>query len=80
MNADYVFFLSLFVVICVTMITLGCTLLGVINAQQRRNSEREFKEKLLDRGMSADEIIKLVEASPMPTDGFERWLANLGKK
>jgi hypothetical protein len=39
----------------------------------------DFKRELLDRGMSADEIARVVESS-QPKDFLDRWAASCGRK
>ncbi len=52
---------------------------GVVSSIHRRRAETELKRELLDRGMNADEIARVVE-STQPTDFLERWAASYGKK
>ena len=62
------FVLTLVAMGCVTgvAITLGCTLLGVAQAIQRRNGEHDLKRELLERGLSAEEVTRIVEVTPRP--------------
>ena len=50
---------------------VGC-LSGAITSYHRHQADLELKRELLDRGMSAEEIARVVEASP-PKDFLERW-------
>jgi hypothetical protein len=53
---------------------------GIINAMHRRRIEEALKRDMLDRGMSAEEIVKVVEAAPPPEDAAGRWVASWCKK
>jgi hypothetical protein len=66
---------------CATGILLGlpAIVLNLAGNIQRHRTNTEFKREMLDRGMSADEIAKVIESTPMPEDGFGRWVASLGK-
>ena len=58
-----------------------CTIVGcvssVVTSYQRQRSENELKREMLDRGMHADEIAKVIEAAP---SGFKNWAALWGQK
>jgi hypothetical protein len=66
---------------CATGIIISAVAIitGLSNSVYRRRTETHFKQELLDRGMSADEIAKIVESSA-PQDGLDRWIASWGKK
>ena len=74
-------------VIVLTM--LGCatgiviSLAGIASswaaASQRRRIEADLKREMLDRGMSVDEVVKIIEAAPPPEDDFGRWISCWGK-
>jgi hypothetical protein len=51
---------------------------GIIAGIHKRRLETELKRDLLDRGMSADEVARVVE-SAQPKDFLERWAAAQGK-
>jgi hypothetical protein len=81
LNAEQRFVLMIIAICCTTGIictVVGCAA-GVSSSMHRRRTEMELKHELLDRGMSADEIAKVVESTP-PTDFIERWAASCGKK
>ena len=61
------------------IITIGITIGSVIHSIHHRREEYELKREMLDRGMSAEEISKVIESAPPPEDGFERWIASFGK-
>lgn len=62
-------------VICTVV---GC-ITGMYNAIYRRRTEADLKRDMLDRGMSADDITKVIEAVPLE-DGLQRWIASWGAK
>lgn len=61
---------------CATGVILG--MVGIITSAvgsfHRRSAELNLKRELLDRGMSAEEIARVVE-STQPKDFLERWAA-----
>ena len=59
---------------CVTAIFISTVAIisGVFSTIHRRRNEADLKRELIDRGMSADEISKIVEASPCE-DFLSRW-------
>ena len=61
------------------LIALPSVVLNLVGNIQRHRINIEFKQELLDRGMSADEIAKVIESAPLPEDGIGRWFARLGK-
>ncbi len=73
----------------VLIIALGCAtavLLGlagivstVIGSVHRRRAEMSLKREMIERGMTADEIVKVMGASPLK-DGIQRMLASCGKE
>jgi hypothetical protein len=75
------FVLMIVAIGCVTGVI--CTVVGCVtgfaSAMHRRKAETDLKRELLDRGMNADEIARVVE-STQPTDFLERWAASCGKK
>jgi hypothetical protein len=64
---------------CVTGIII--TIISIaycwIDGASTRRIEMELKRELLDRGMSADDIAKIIEAKP-PSGAAERWAASWG--
>jgi hypothetical protein len=51
---------------------------GMIFRLKEREVEADLKRDLLDRGMSPDEIIKVIEAKPRT--GFDKWWSTLGQR
>lgn len=60
--------------------TLAVFISGTINSVHRRRLEADMKRDMLDRGMSADEITKVIEAAAPPEDGTQRWIASWAKR
>ena len=60
-----------------------CTLVGCVSSaastMHRHRLEAEMKRDMLDRGMNAEEIARVVESS-QPKDFLERWAAACNKK
>jgi len=61
------------------VVTLGSIVAALSNSLHRRRSEFDLKREMLDRGMSADEIAKVIDSATPPEDGFGRWVATWGK-
>jgi hypothetical protein len=82
MDHDQRFVLLLVAMGCVTGIicTLATFILHTINSVHRRRIEAEMKREMLDRGMGADDIAKIIEAASPPEDGTQRWIASWAKK
>ncbi|QDT76307.1 hypothetical protein [Lacipirellula limnantheis] len=73
--------LLIIVIGCVTgvVITLACIISAAISNAHQRRLEIELKREMLDRGMSADEVAKVIEAS-IPDDATKRINAFFGRK
>ena len=64
------------------MILIGCTtavlisaiavLSGAVNSVHRRRAEMDLKREMIERGMSADEIAKVIEAAAPHEDATKR--------
>jgi hypothetical protein len=67
---------------CATGLLLGTfgLISSAINSVHRRRAEMELKREMIDRGMSADEIAKVIESAAPPEDGTQRWIASWAKK
>ncbi len=82
LDAEQRFIVVIVALGCVTSIVL--TLAGVtyyaVNSGHRRRAEAEFKRELLDRGMSADDIVKVIESASPPEDATGRLIASWCKK
>lgn len=64
----------------VLIITLAGILSGVVTTMHRRRLEEGLKRDMLDRGMTADEIAKVIESARPPEDALGRLAANWCKK
>jgi len=62
-------------VICTVVVSIS----SAISSVQRRRMDHELKQDLLDRGMTAEEVARVVESS-QPKDFLDRWAASVGKK
>jgi hypothetical protein len=67
---------------CATALLLGTLgiITSAINTVHRRRAEMELKREMIDRGMSADEIAKVIESAAPPDDATQRWIASWAKK
>jgi hypothetical protein len=61
-------------VICTVVVFVSSTLVSF----HRRRLEAQMKREMIERGMSADEIVKIIEAAPPLEDGSQRWMASWG--
>lgn len=80
-NEGQRFVLLLVVIGCLTaiLISVAGVIGGVVSSMHRRRTEAAMKQDLIDRGMSADEIAKIIESSA-PEDAVSRWAAAWSKK
>jgi hypothetical protein len=79
-DGDQRFVLAIIGIGCATAITLiGAAVLGGYWSDIKNHQiEADLKRDMLDRGMSADEIQKVIEAKPQ--SGVDRWLGSWCKK
>ena len=63
---------------CVTgvIITFASLAYSALDAAHRRRTEADLKREMLDRGMSVDEVVKVIEAAAPPEDATGRWIAS----
>src|SRR3954468_44278 len=61
-------------VICTLIVSISST----INSIHHRRVQADLKREMIDRGMSAEEIANVIEASP-PEDAAQRWIASWAK-
>jgi hypothetical protein len=80
LDAEQRFVLMIIGIGCGTGILIGLptVVLNLAGNIQRHRLNMEFKREMIDRGMSADEISKIIESTPLPEDGIGRWFARLG--
>lgn len=62
------------------VISLAGIVYSCIDSMHRRRNEADLKRDMLDRGMSADEISKVIEAASPPENPTARWLDSWCKK
>lgn len=74
LDQDNRFVLMLVTIGCVTGVicTVVSCVSGAVNSIHRRRLDHELKQDLLDRGMTAEEVARVVESSP-PNDFLDRW-------
>jgi hypothetical protein len=63
-------------VVCTLVGSISCT----VNSIHRRRLEADMKREMIERGMSADEITKIIEAATPPEDATQRWIASWAKR
>jgi hypothetical protein len=62
-------------VICTAVVFIS----GAINSIHRRRVAADLKREMIDRGMTADEIVRIIEAAPPPDDAEQAWIAAQSK-
>jgi hypothetical protein len=79
LQEDYRFVLLLVVIGCSTglLLVLACVFAGVWSSAKHKRLEAELKQDMLDRGMSAEEIEQVIEATPK--EGIDSWIASWKK-
>ncbi len=81
LDSDKRFVLMIIAIGCATGVictVVGCVS-GALSSIHRHRLDTEMKQDMLDRGMSAEEIARVVESS-QPKDFLDRWAASCGKK
>lgn len=61
------------------IIALAGIIGGALAGMHRRRLEADLKQDMLDRGMTAEEVARVIEAKP-PETFLDRWAANQGSK
>jgi hypothetical protein len=81
-SSEQWFVIALVVISCATavIISLAGITASVVSAVHRRRIEESLKQDMLDRGMTADEIVKVIESAAPPEDATGRWIASWCKK
>jgi hypothetical protein len=59
-------------VICTVVVFISST----INSVHHRRVEAAMKRDMIERGLSAEEIAKIIEAAMPPEDATQRWIAS----
>ncbi|HVT26727.1 MAG TPA: hypothetical protein VHE81_01805 [Lacipirellulaceae bacterium] len=62
-------------VICTLVVFVAST----VNSIHHRRVESAMKREMIERGMGADEITKIIEAAIPPEDATQRWIASWAK-
>jgi hypothetical protein len=62
-------------VICTLVVFVASTIISI----NHRRAETDMKREMIERGMSADEIAKVIEAAMPPEDATQRWIASWAK-
>jgi hypothetical protein len=62
-------------VICTAVVFIS----GTINSIHRRRVATDLKREMIERGMTADEIVRIIEAAPPPDDVEQAWIAAQSK-
>jgi len=76
LDQDKFFVVILTAIGCFTaiVISLAGIIYSCVDAIHRRRNEADLKREMLDRGMSAEEIAKVIEAAAPPENPTARWL------
>lgn len=76
------FALTIIALACVTAVAIICVIgvFHLVETLRKSNAEMDLKRDMIDRGMTAEEIKQVIEAAPMPEDGFGRMMAAWGSK
>jgi hypothetical protein len=82
LDPDHRFGVLILALGCVTGIIIStvCMAFGLAKSVGRRRMEADLKREMLDRGMSADEITKVIEAALPLDDGTGRWIESWCKR
>jgi hypothetical protein len=66
---------------CATGILLGTfgIISSAVDSVHRRRAEMDLKRDMIERGMSADEITKIIESAAPPEEATDRWIASWAK-
>lgn len=63
-------------VICTLVVFISSTIMSI----HHRRIEADMKRDMIERGMSADEIAKVIESASPPEDATQRWIASWANK
>jgi hypothetical protein len=82
LDPDKRFVLLLIVIGCslALVITFAAIISSTLGSIHRRRAEMDLKREMIDRGMSADEIAKVIEAATPPEDATQRLIASWARK
>ncbi len=79
LEGDQRFVVILVTISCATAITIvfTCAAFGTWNSLRNKQIEADLKQDMLDRGMTAEEIEQVIEATPK--EGIDSWIASWKK-
>src|SRR5688572_10803416 len=82
MKAEHRFVLLIIGIGCGTGVILGTLgiISGAITSVVRRRAEMDLKRDMIDRGMSGEEIAKVIESATPPEDATQRLIASWARK
>jgi hypothetical protein len=75
----FVLLLALIGCTTIAVISIVAVVSGTVQSMHRSRVEADLKRDMLDRGMPADEIARVIE-STTPKDFLDRWASNQGAK
>jgi hypothetical protein len=82
LDPDKRFVLLMIAIGCATAVVISVIAIvsGAVNSIHRRRAEMDLKREMIERGMSADEIAKIIESAAPPEDATQRWIASWANK
>jgi hypothetical protein len=78
-NQRFVALLTLIGCVTGVIISVAGILYSALDGAHRRRTEANLKREMLDRGMSVEEVVKVIEAASPPEDAAGRWIASWSK-
>ena len=63
-------------VLCTLIVFISSTITSI----HKRRLEVDMKRDMIERGMTAEDIVKVIEAAPPLEDGTQRWIASWGRR
>jgi len=74
LDADQRFVVLLAALGCATLLVLvlGCVTAAVWSSVRHKRIEADLKQEMLDRGMTTEEIERVIKARP--TEGMDHWM------
>jgi len=80
LNQEQRFVVMIVAIACATGIVISAIAIvtGIVSSVHRRRLEADLKREMLDRGMSAGEVARIVESAP-PQSWLDRWASSQKK-
>lgn len=75
----FVLLLSVLGCVTIALVTTVCVVCAAVQSSHRDRAEADLKREMLDRGMTAEDIARVIE-SKTPESFLDRWASNQGKK